>query len=173
MHHVHLSAGAKITAHRAGRRFKTARGPEHLADNANHLQPFHDRRHYRAACNERLQGWVPIFLHMLGIVLLGQVRCHAHHLHRDDVETLVLKPCQNAAHEAALDTVGFEEDESAFHQDGRGLKVEGQERGSRILSRSQIRLNPNALTRIDNRRLSVGRHRRPLEIYVDGRLYFH
>ena len=73
----------------------------------------------RAAGDEAFERRIPIFLNMLGVVFFGQVRRHAHHLHRNDVERLVLEAGNNAAHEAALDTVGFQQNERAFHGGSR------------------------------------------------------
>ena len=71
MDQVHLPAGAEVAANRAGRRFQTAGGSKHVADDANTLQAFDNRGHDRTAGNELLQSRIPALFHVLCIVLLG------------------------------------------------------------------------------------------------------
>ena len=58
---------------------------------------------------------------MLGIVLLGQVRRNSQHLHRHDVEALLFEARNHLAHQAALDTIGLEQNEGSFHRELRVL----------------------------------------------------
>jgi hypothetical protein len=118
---VHLAAGAEVAADGAGGGFEAASGAEHFADHADGFEAFDYSGNDRSAGDEAFERRVPIFLHVLGVVFFGQVRRHAHHLHRNDVECLVFEAGDDAAHQAALDTVGFQEDERAFHGEIRML----------------------------------------------------
>jgi hypothetical protein len=51
------------------------------------------------------------------VVLRGQVRCDLQDLQTGDLETLVLEPTEDPADEAALDPVGLDEQERAFHEE--------------------------------------------------------
>ena len=104
---VHLAAGAEVAADGAGGRFEAARGAEHLADDADRFEAFDHGRNDWSAGNETFERGIPILLHVLGVVLFGQAGRYAHHLHGDDVETLVLEASDHSAHETALNTVGL------------------------------------------------------------------
>ncbi len=118
---VHLPTGAEVAANRAGRGFQAAGGAQHVADHANALQSLDNRGHDRTAGNELFQRRVPALFDVLGIVLLGQRRRNAHHLQGHDIETFIFEPTQHAAGQAALNAVGLEQNQRAFHVDVSGM----------------------------------------------------
>ena len=115
MHQVHLAAGAEVAADRSRGRLQAAGGAEHLAHDANRLEPFKHRGDDRPARDEILERRIPRLLDVLGIVLLGKLRRDPQHLRRDDVEALVLKALENPPHEPPLHAVGLEKNEGPFH----------------------------------------------------------
>ena len=52
---------------------------------------------------------------MLGVVHLRQFRRDAHHLHGEEIQTLILEAADDAAHQSPLDAVGLEKNEGALH----------------------------------------------------------
>jgi hypothetical protein len=121
MDQIHLAARAKIAADRARVRFEAARGAEHLADDTDDFQAFDDGSNDRSAGDELFERGVPAFLDVLGVMLLGQFGGDSHQLHGHDVEALVFEPGENAAGQAALDTVGFEQNKRAFHSSASSI----------------------------------------------------
>jgi hypothetical protein len=105
VHQIHLPTRAEVAPDRARRRLESARRAQHLAHDANRFQPFDDGRHDRTARDEALQRRVPTLLNVLRIMLLCQLRRHPHHLHGDDIETLVLEPRDHAPHQPPLHTI--------------------------------------------------------------------
>src|SRR5664279_2095174 len=115
MDQIHLSAGTEIAADCAWRGFQTAGGAQHFADDADRFESFDDRGDNWPASNEAFERWIPALLHVLGIVLFSQRRCDTHHLHSDDIQPFVFETAEDAAGEAALNAVRFEQDERALH----------------------------------------------------------
>ncbi len=86
------------------------------------------------------------------------------------LSALVLKAGDDAAHEAALHTVGFQKDERAFHDDGRESRVESQKEG--ILARARIPLKVDVSVEVINRRNGHWLIAWQWDIDTGGRLHF-
>ena len=95
--------------------FRPLVGAEHFAHHADDFQPFHDAGHHRAAGDEGFQRGVPTLLHVFGIVLFGQFGRDLDQLQGHDIQPIVFEAGQNPPDQAALDTVGFQQNQGTFH----------------------------------------------------------
>ena len=81
----------------------------------DHLRPFDDHGHHRPAGDKGLQLGIPRLVNVFGIVSPGQFGRDPHQLHGGDVQPLIFEPGDYPAHQAALDAIGLEQNEGAFH----------------------------------------------------------
>ena len=109
MDEIHLPAAAVIAANRARVGLQSAGCAEHFANHANHVEPLDDQRHDGGCGDESFQPGIKRLADMFRIMLLGQFRRHTQHLHRHDVQALGFESRENLTHQAALDTVGLEQ----------------------------------------------------------------
>jgi len=117
MNEVILLADGEIAANGAWGSGSTVGGTQQVTDNADGFVAFQNARdHWPAGdeVNQAAEKWLAV---VFGIVLLSQWLIYLNEFKADNFEAFGFKSGKDGACQAALDTVGLENDERSLHSE--------------------------------------------------------
>src|SRR5207249_62985 len=103
-----------------------------VASNDNGLAPLQHQRDRRAGHDELQERFVKRLALVDRVVLLGQRPANLHQLQPRQAQPLLLEALQDAADQAAVNTVWLEEDQGPFHGISTSLSSMAKESSRRI-----------------------------------------
>src|ERR1700722_12697316 len=113
VHQVELRFEAEVAPDGAGRGLLTrVRRAGELPHRRDRPRALHDRRHQRPRRDELQQGPEKRLAIMLGVVTAGQLLANDPHFQRCDGQAFALDAADDLAHQASLDPVGLDQQES-------------------------------------------------------------
>src|SRR5262249_11888110 len=119
---VCLNAHRPIAAYRSRRGLPGFGDPAKTPHRLNAVQTLDTNRDNRRQRHEALGSWEKRLIRKMAIVFVQQSIGQLHELDARYFKALVLKALENAADQTALNRVGLDKDESAFHSDSFYLR---------------------------------------------------
>lgn len=115
MDHIVRWLDREITANCSGGGFMALGGTNHRPHNIDRLRSAPDHCDHRRALHKILERREKWFVDMMGVMFVQHFIGQLHHFDRDQLQAFPFKPMDDFANKAALDGVGFDQDNSAFN----------------------------------------------------------